>query len=150
MSIVGINEDALEYIEKSELKQNVLLEGRVRQFEDIRRWFEQTIDYLVCVNNFSFSITFGGRATHGDLVVFTIDSETKTIEQLYCDNGAISYSFNGSPYISKEFIEDNFKRLYTYYDGSLETMLHIQSLLNDLIADNDHSVNKVKKYFCLS
>ncbi|OMD66197.1 hypothetical protein, partial [Paenibacillus odorifer] len=71
-------------------------------------------------------------------------------DRLYYDNGNMGYSLSQSQYISdRTFATEHFKQLYDLYNGTLESMQMVQGLLNDIIADNDDSVNKNKKTFWL-
>lgn len=65
------------------------------------------------------------------------------------EENRIAYSLSPSKYLDNVFPERVFKDLYQYYDGTPESMIRVQGLLNDIIADNDMSVNKNKKFFYL-
>jgi hypothetical protein len=147
LTIIGIAEDAKDFIDRSNLQQAVLENGKLKSNYEIMKWFNSCKHQLI-TNDFGFSLSFGGLTIEDNLKVFTIESNEKKLEELAYGKDTISYVLYPSRYIDPDFAYQLFNNLYRNCDGTPESMIQIQAKLNDSIADIDISVNKNKKWFC--
>ncbi|MDQ7093182.1 hypothetical protein REC12_06230 [Desulfosporosinus sp. PR] len=147
MAIAGLVEDAQKFIDSSNLEQAILESGLLESKDVIAKWLESVRHYVI--TNYNFKVFFGGMTIANELKVYIIDSTIRELEELEYSEKEIGYYLSPSQYIDKTWVENLFKELYRLYDGTPETMKVIQEMLNDIIANNDMSVNKNKRWFCL-
>lgn len=147
IAITGIVEDAEDFIQNSNLMQNILDKGLIRAKRDLDLWFSNNIHHII--TDYSYRIIFGGISTNDDFKVYEINSESKDLCELVYEEDHLSYSLSGSKVMDAESIANYFISLCRFYNEKAETMLEIQAILNDYVADNDISVNKNKKWFSI-
>lgn len=148
ITITGANEDAENFIDKSNLFKEVLKEGKLKETKDLNEWFNNSKKYII--TDYHFNIHLGGMDVNDKLLIYDIKSSKKELKKLEYIEDNLSYEFSGLKDINNTFIENTFKELCkTNFNGTAESMLNVQAQLNDIIADLNNSVNKNKKYFII-
>lgn len=144
IGVVGFIRNAYKFIKESHLTDNILNDRGEIIEEILHKWFNNNI----CkIEGSDYTIIFGGRTSTNEFKVYTIEGNTKKIEEIKCMNDKFKYGLYHSNQISYKKIKLMFNELCKNYDGTMESMQEIQEKLNDFIADNDTSVNKNKQYF---
>lgn len=143
----GCNEDVQAFIDNSNLCEAILDNGKLRQEDELNRWFNSVSHYVV--TNYSFRIHFGGLTKDNKLKAYQIASKTKDLKELVYQENHLSYDLSSLKDLEDNFIIGTFLELCNKYNGTVESMVKIQETLNDIIADNSGSVNKNKKKFII-
>lgn len=145
--VSGIVEDAQSFMDKSNLNEIILDDGKLRGKEELESWFSDVSKYVVTIQR--FRIQFGGLTKDNKLKVFSIDSEAKKLEEIVYEENKLGYSLSRLNNLDVNYIRDTFIELCNNYDGTAESMLRVQGTLNDIMADHNNSVNKNKKHFII-
>ncbi|OMD67593.1 hypothetical protein BSK50_29940, partial [Paenibacillus odorifer] len=69
-TITGVNEDAIEFIQKSEMINSLLLDGLIIPETDILKWFAQNKELMT--KELFFRISFGGLSINNEFQVYSI------------------------------------------------------------------------------
>lgn len=144
--ITGILQYALDFIEKSNMNNLIINNGKLKSSDDIEKWYNDSLNLLNY--DYSFGLSFGGISVDNKLRFYSIESDKKNLVEHNCNQNLV-YDLSSSQYVSTEWVTQQFIDLYKIYDGTSSSMLKVQGILNDLVSDIDPTVNKNKKYFLL-
>lgn len=140
--IIGSNEEANIFIERSRMITEVLKDDLLNNCEKIMKWFNNNIEILDC--DYSFTILIGGKNVNDELIFYILKSKHKSIEEVKIINQQETKYF-----VSNEIANNMILELYSRCNGTIDSVLKIQKKLNDFVADNDIFVNKNTKYYVI-
>lgn len=71
----GIVEDAQRFIDKSNLQQTILENGKLKEKDALYKWYNSSLHYIIAGSD--FRIQFGGLTIANELKVYCIESNEK-------------------------------------------------------------------------
>ncbi|WP_315069358.1 hypothetical protein [uncultured Clostridium sp.] len=160
VAVTGIVEIAQDFIDKSNLYEEIKIDGMLKNEKYLMNWFDKKkhiintdVDVwfkdlnLNSIPSLRFRILFGGLTKDNELKAYMIDSDTRELSIIYYSHDRLGYNYSNSNFIDEDVLSSKFIELYKNYNGTADSILYVQAMLNDFVAQYDETVNTNKKSF---